>query len=110
MITTGVNETGKTGHHERNKVAGEGAVNASGTATTSAGGEGAMDDADPDAPPPTDTGDRTDPSLRAAVARPGTHGVDDSSFAPGGDKISNPDVKAEDMLDQTAGRRPAERH
>ena len=37
----GVNETGKVGHHERNKVAGEGPVSASGTPTTSAGGEGA---------------------------------------------------------------------
>ena len=104
MSTTGVNETGQAGHHERNKVAGEGAVNASGAESTSAGGEGSMQDADPDAPPPTDLGGRTDPSLRGAVAQPATHGVEDSSFAPGGDKISNPDVKAEDMLDETAGR------
>ena len=39
MVQTGVNETGKAGHHERNKVAGEGAVSASGSETTSAGGE-----------------------------------------------------------------------
>lgn len=110
MTTTGVNEAGKAGHHERNKVAGEGAVSASGAATTSAGGEGVVDDTDPDAPPRHDAGGGTDPSLRAAVARPATHGVEDSSFAPGGDKTSNPDVRAEDMLDQTAGRDAAGRH
>lgn len=104
MNPTGVNETGKAGHHERNKAAGEGAVNASGAETTSAGGERAMEDADPDASPPTDLGGRTDPSLRGAVAQPGTHGVEDSSFAPGGDKTSNPDIKGEDMLDETTGR------
>lgn len=98
----GVNETGKAGHHERNKVAGEGPVNASGTPTTSAGGEGAMDE-DPDAPPPRNLGGRTDPSLRAAVAQPGTHDPGDSTFAPGGDTVSNPDVDAEAMLRETAG-------
>ncbi|HZW14724.1 MAG TPA: hypothetical protein VFF66_00570 [Brevundimonas sp.] len=98
----GFNETGKAGHHERNKVAGEGPVNASGTRTTSAGGEGVTQDIDPDAPPPTNLEGRTDPSLRAAVARPGAHDPEDSSFAPGGDKPSNPDVDAEAMLRQTA--------
>lgn len=104
MAQTGLNDTGKTGHHERNKVAGEGAVSASGAETTSAGGEGMTDDFDPDAPPPTDPGGRTGPSMRGAVAQPATHGREDSSFAPGGDKTSNPDVNAEAMLDQTARR------
>lgn len=63
----GVNETGKIGHHERNKVAGEGPVNASGTPTTSAGGEGVTTDGDPDAPPPADLSGRTDPSLRGTA-------------------------------------------
>ncbi|MBX9460947.1 MAG: hypothetical protein KL785_07510 [Brevundimonas sp.] len=106
----GVNDTGKAGHHEHNKVAGDGAVNASGTRTTSAGGEGTTDDVDPDAAPPTDLGGRTDPSLRAAVAQPGTHDPEDSSFAPGGDKTSNPDVDAEAMLRQTAGGDADRRH
>ena len=100
----GVNETGKAGHHERNKVSGEGAVNASGAETTSAGGEGVTDDLDPDAPPPMDLSGRTVPSMRGAVAQPATHDPEESSFAPGGDKTSNADVNAEAMLDQTAGR------
>jgi len=106
----GINETGKTGHHERNKIAGEGPVNASGTPTTSAGGEGVTEDVDPDATPPTDLSGRTDPSLRAAVAEPGTHDPEDSSFAPGGDKTSNPDVDARAMLRQTTGGDANRRH
>lgn len=104
MAPTGVNETGKAGHHERNKVDGEGAVNASGAETTSTGGEGVTDDFDPDAPSPADLSERTDPSMRGAVARPGTHDPEDSSFAPGGYKTSNPDVNAGAMLDQTVAR------
>ncbi|MDY6922522.1 MAG: hypothetical protein SWI22_01015 [Pseudomonadota bacterium] len=99
----GVNEAGKAGHHERNKIAGEGPTNASGTHATSAGGEGAMENVDPDAPPPTNLEGPTGPSLRAAVAQPATHDPADSSFAPGGDKTSNPDVDAEAMLRQTTG-------
>ncbi|HYC67082.1 hypothetical protein [Brevundimonas sp.] len=104
MAQTGFNDTGKAGHHERNKVESEGAVNASGAETTSAGGEGVTDDFDPDAPPPTDLSGRTDPSMRGAVAQPATHDPETSSFAPGGDKTSNPDVNAEAMLRQGAGR------
>ena len=110
MAATGVNETGKVGHHERNKVEGEGAVTASGTGASSTGGEGAMEDIDPDAPSPVNLGGRTDPSLRGAVARPGTHDPEDSSFAPGGDKTSNPDVNADAMLRQTTGRDQTGRH
>jgi hypothetical protein len=110
MAATGVNETGKAGRHERNKVEGEGAVTASGAATTSAGGEGTMEDVDPDAPSPGNLGGRTDPSLRGAAARPGTHDPEDSSFAPGGDRTSNPEVNAGAMLDQTAGRDATGRH
>ena len=104
MMQTGVNETGKAGHHERNKVEGEGAGNASGAATTSTGGEGMTEDFDPDTQPPTDLGGRTDPSLRATVAQPATHDPEHSSFAPGGDKTSNPDVDGDAMLRQTVGR------
>ncbi|HYD28071.1 hypothetical protein [Brevundimonas sp.] len=110
MAQAGFNETGKTGHHERNKIEGEGAVNASGAETTSTGGEGVTDDFDPDAPAPADPGGRTDPSLRGAVARPGTHDPEDSSFAPGGDKTSNPDVDAAAMLRQTTGSDETGRH
>ena len=101
MVHTGVNETGKAGHHERNKVAGEGAVSASGSETTSAGGEGTTDDFDPDAPPETDLDGPTDPSMRGSAARPDR---ESSSFAPGGDKTSNSDVNAAAMLDQAVGR------
>ena len=104
MAQTGINDTGKIGHHERNKVEGEGAVNASGAEATSAGGEGSTDDFDPDAPPPMNLGGRTDPSMRGTAAQTATHDPEESSFAPGGDKTSNADVNAEAMLDQTAGR------
>jgi hypothetical protein len=110
MAQTGLNETGKAGHHERNKVEGEGAVNASGAETTSAGGEGVTDDIDPDAPPPADLSGRTGPSMRGAVAQPGTHDPEDSSLAPGGDKTSNPDADADAMLRQTTGRDQPSRH
>jgi hypothetical protein len=106
----GINETGKAGHHERNKVAGEGAANASGTRATSAGGEGVTQDVDPDAAPPTNLDGPTDPSLRAAMAQPASHGPEDSSFAPGGGENSNPDVDAEAMLRQTTGGAANRRH
>ena len=98
----GVNETGKTGHHERNKVEAEGEVNASTSETTSGGGEG-VTARDPDAAPETDLSGRTSPSMRAAVAQPGQRDPETSSFAPGGDKISNPDVEADSMTRETAG-------
>ena len=109
-MTAGMNETGKAGHHERNKVEGEGETNATGVGTTSAGFGGDMDDIDPDAPPPTDLSGRTDPSMRGAVAQPATHDPEDSSFAPGGDKTSVADVDAEGMLRQTVDRDTASRH
>ncbi|NJC40344.1 hypothetical protein GGQ87_000602 [Brevundimonas alba] len=109
-MATGMNEAGKAGHHERNKVEGEGETNASGGDTTSSGFGGDMDDIDPDAPSPTDLSGRTEPSMRTAVAQPGTHDPEDSSFAPGGDKTSNPDVDGEAMLDQTVGRADTGRH
>ena len=106
----GANEAGKAGHHERNKVAGEGPVNASDTAATSGGGEGAVEDADPDVRPSGDLSGRTEPSLRAAVAQPGTHDPEHSSFAPGGDKTSDPDVDAGAMMRQTTGDDATSRH
>lgn len=63
----GINETGKAGHHERNKVEGEGPVNASQAGASSAGGEGVVEE-DPDAPPPRNLAGRTDPSLRPVVS------------------------------------------
>lgn len=110
MAQTGFNDTGKTGHHERNKVEGEGETNASGVGAASSGFGGDRDDIDPDGPPPTDLSGRTDPSMRGAVAQPATHDPEDSSFALGGDKTSNPDVDAEAMLRQTADREAASRH
>jgi len=111
MVRTGVNNIGKTGHHERNKVEGEGAVSASGAETTSGGGEGMTDDFDPDTPSATDLGrGRSGPLMRGAMAQTATHAPEESSFAPGGDKTSNPDVDAEAMLRQTADREAASRH
>ena len=110
MTQTSFNDAGKAGHHERNKIEGEGETNATGVGTTSTGFGGDMDNVDPDAPPPDDLSGPTDPSMRAAVAQPATHDPEDSSFAPGGDKTSNPDVDAEAMLRQTADREAASRH
>ena len=101
MVQTGVNETGKAGHHERNKVAGEGAVSASGSETTSAGGASGSKSSVVPSPPETDLDGPTDPSMRGSAARPDR---ESSSFAPGGDKTSNPDVNAAAMLDQAVGR------
>lgn len=100
-----INNTGKAGHHDRNKVEGEGAVNASATRSTSGGAEG-VTDRDPDAAPEADLSGRTAPSLRAAPARPGEHDPETSSFEPGGDKVSNPDVDADAMARETAGDGP----
>lgn len=98
----GPNDIGKAGHHERNKVAGEGAVNASGSETTSGGGEG-VTARDPDAPSQQDLSGRVEPSLRGAVAQPGQGEPSTSSVEPGGDKISNPDVNGQDMARETVG-------
>jgi hypothetical protein len=98
----GPNETGKAGHNETNKVAGEGAVNASGAETTSGGGEGRTP-RDPDAAPEQDLSGGTDPSMRGALAQPGQGKPSTSSVAPGGDKISNPDVNGQDMARETLG-------
>ena len=99
----GVNETGKAGHHERNKVEAEGEVNASTTETTSGGGEG-VTARDPDEAPDRDLSGRTDPSMRGVAAQTGERrDPEASSFAPGGDKTSNPDVDTEAMTRETAG-------
>ena len=110
MSASGMNETGRAGHHERNKIEGQGEANATGVGMTSTGFGGDMDDIDPDTPPPEDLSGRADPSMRGAVAQPATHDPKDSSFAPGGDKTSVADVDAEAMLRQTADREAASRH
>ena len=98
-----VNDTGKAGHHERNKVEAEGEVNASTSETTSGGGEG-VTARDPDEAPDRDLSGRTDPSLRGVAAHTGQRrDPQTTSFAPGGDKTSNPDVDADDMARETAG-------
>jgi len=101
-----VNETGKQGHDERNKVEGEGPTNTSTTSATSgtgAGGQPIVDD--PDAPPPADLGpDRGGPSMATRVADPGRLPPEKSSYAPGGDTVSQPGVKADDLLKVRGGR------
>lgn len=96
------NQTGSAGHHERNKVSGEGAVNASEATATSGGFEGATD-RDPDAAPDRDLSGNEAPSMGGAVAQPGGGDPTQTSVAPGGDKISNPDVNGQDMARETIG-------
>lgn len=98
----GVNETGKAGHHERNKVEAEGEVNASTAETTSGGGEG-VTARDPDEAHDRDLSGRTAPSMRGVAPQTGQRDPETSSYAPGGDKTSNPDVDAGAMTRETAG-------
>lgn len=97
-----INDTGKAGHHDRNKVEGEGAANASGAPSTSGGAEG-VTARDPDVRSDVDLSGRTAPSLRGAAAAPGEHDPATSTFEPGGDKISSPDVDADSMTRETVG-------
>ncbi len=88
----------KQGHDETNKVVGEGPTNTSESPATSGGAaELTGMDRDPDARSDTDPGnDLGGPSMTTRVADPGQHPVEESSFAPGGDAVSQPGVKPED--------------
>ena len=101
------NDTGKQGHHERNKVSGEGQAAASYTPATS-GGEGELSglDRDPDAPGDIDPGnDQGGPSMATRAADPSRSREEGASFAPGGDKTSQPGLKEDDLLDTLRGGR-----
>lgn len=100
----GPNLTGKDGHHERNEVVGEGATNTSQTSTGSSSGAGmSREDEDVDARPDLDLSDdpRGGPSMAANVENADRERppVERSSFAPGGDKVSQPGVEADDIAD-----------
>lgn len=101
------NETNKQGHHERNKVAGEGPAQVSSSPTTSGGAaELSPLDRDPDAPGDIDPGDdQGGPSMATRVADPGGRPVEESSYMPGGDKTSQPEVKPEDLVEHLEGGR-----
>jgi hypothetical protein len=112
------NDTNKQGHDETNKIASEGEVNTSSGPTTSGGAaELSGLDRDPDVQPELNLGAdpqgaQGGPSMTTRVSDPGEHPVEESSFAPGGDKVSEPRVKAEDLLDVTGGReeKPSDFH
>ncbi len=104
------NNTGKQGHHERNKVAGEGPAQVSSTATTSGGaGELSTLDQDPDAREEGQAApERGGPSMATRVADPGRRPPEESSYMPGGDKTSQPGVKEDDLIDKLGGGRGRE--
>jgi len=102
----GANETGKQGHYETNKVLGEREAITSQTATTSGGAaELSPLDRDPEARGDLDPGnDQGGPSMATRVADPGRRGPEDSSYMPGGDKTSQPELKTDDVETVRGGR------
>lgn len=113
----GPNLTGKDGHNDRNKVAGEGATNTSQTSTgSSPGGAGASREGeDVDARPYLDLSDdpRGGPSMSANLDRQDRERpIEGSSFAPGGDKVSQPGVREDDLADPSGedAQRPSTFH
>lgn len=100
------NMTNKQGHDETNKVVGEGPANTSQTRATSGGAaELSRLDADPDASPGGEAEpERGGPSMATRAADPGRKGPEESSFAPGGDKVSQPGVEEEDLRETSGGR------
>ena len=102
----GANDQNEQGHAERNKVSGEGAAVVSETSATSGGaGELSPLDRDPDAPGGADPGDDPGgPSMATRAADPSLPGRESASFAPGGDKTSQPGIEPEDIEDPSGGR------